>query len=229
MILAAGRGERMRPLTDTVPKPLLRVHGKPLIERHVERLARAGITRVVINLAWLGHLLREYLGDGSRYGVAIDYSEEVPQALETAGGIFRALPRLQPGPFLVVNGDVLTDYPFERLLLRPSHDAHLVLVPNPPQHPHGDFGLLRGLAVAVSDAAESGAERFTFAGVAVYRTAFFDGCADGVYPLKPLLLRAMAAGRCGAELYAGPWEDVGTPERLDALNARNPGGLGSDD
>jgi MurNAc alpha-1-phosphate uridylyltransferase len=244
MILAAGRGERMRPLTDTVPKPLLRVHGKPLIERHVERLARAGITRLVINLAWLGHLLREYLGDGSRYGVAIEYSVEMPQALETAGGIFRALPRLQPGPFLVVNGDVLTDYPFERLLLDAAHDARLVLVPNPPQHPRGDFGLLRGLAVVRSDAAEPvaaaahvpgvkagapaagnlGGECYTFSGVAVYRPAFFDGCADGVFPLKPLLLRAMAAGRCAAELYTGLWEDVGTPERLHALNARKPGG-----
>lgn len=212
MILAAGRGERMRPLTDTIPKPLLRIHGRPLIERHVERLAQAGIERVVINLSWLGSMIRDYLGDGSRYGVSIHYSEESPCALETAGGIFRALPSLRPGPFVVVNGDVLTDYPFARLLLGDGHDAHLVLVPNPPQHPHGDFGLQAGLAVPAA------ALRHTFSGIAVYRPELFSGCADGVFPLKPLLLRAMAAQRCSAEIYAGLWEDVGTPERLRALN-----------
>lgn len=212
MILAAGRGERMRPLTDTTPKPLLPVRGKPLIERHVERLAQAGIGRLVINLAWLGSLIREYLGDGSRYGVSIRYSEESPQALETAGGIFRALPMLEPGPFMVVNGDVLTDYPFERLSLDENHDANLVLVPNPPQHPRGDFGLERGLAVAAA------ARQYTFAGIAAYDSRFFAGCTDGTFPLKPLLVRAMAAGRCGGELYRGLWEDVGTPERLQALN-----------
>ncbi len=213
MILAAGRGERMRPLTDTIPKPLLRIHGRPLIERHVERLAQAGIERVVINLAWLGSMIRDYLGDGSRYSVSIRYSEESPRALETAGGIFRALPMLCPGPFLVVNGDILTDYPLGRLLLADGHDAHVVLVPNPPQHPDGDFGEQAGLAVA------SAAHRYTFSGIAVYRPEFFSGCADGVFPLKPLLIRAMAAQRCGAEIYTGLWEDVGTPERLRALNA----------
>lgn len=202
----------MRPLTDTLPKPLLRIHGKPLIERHLERLAQSGIERVVINLAWLGSMIRDYLGDGSRYGVSILYSEESPRALETAGGIFRALPALGRGPFLVVNGDVLTDYPFERLQLDDEHDAHLVLVPNPPQHPDGDFGLQAGLAVP------SGAQRYTFSGVAAYRPEFFSGCADGVFPLKPLLIRTMAAQRCGAEIYTGLWEDVGTPERLRALN-----------
>jgi MurNAc alpha-1-phosphate uridylyltransferase len=167
---------------------------------------------VVINLAWLGSMIRDYLGDGSRYGVSILYSEESPRALETAGGIFRALPALGRGPFLVVNGDVLTDYPFERLQLDDEHDAHLVLVPNPPQHPDGDFGLQAGLAVP------SGAQRYTFSGVAAYRPEFFSGCADGVFPLKPLLIRTMAAQRCGAEIYTGLWEDVGTPERLRALN-----------
>jgi len=213
MILAAGRGERMRPLTDTVPKPLLRVHGKPLIERHVERLARAGIERIVINLAWLGSMIRDYLGDGSRYGVPIHYSEEAPQALETAGGIFRVLSTLGPDPFLVVNGDVLTDYPFERLTLEAQRDANLVLVPNPPQHPRGDFGMERGLAVA------SAVEQYTFSGIAAYDVKFFAGCVDGAFPLKPLLLRAMAAQRCSAEIYRGVWEDVGTPERFRALNA----------
>jgi N-acetyl-alpha-D-muramate 1-phosphate uridylyltransferase len=212
MILAAGRGERMRPLTDSVPKPLLTVHGEPLIERHVKRLAQGGITRIVINLAWLGGQIRDFLGDGGRYGVAIDYSEEHPQALETAGGIFRALPLLSPGPFAVVNGDIYTDFPFGSLTIRGGHDAHLVLVPNPPQHAAGDFGLAQGLALA------SAQQRYTFAGVAVYRLGFFAGCTDGRFPLKPLLLRSMGAERCSAQLYLGGWHDVGTPERLAALN-----------
>jgi MurNAc alpha-1-phosphate uridylyltransferase len=213
MILAAGRGERMRPLSDSTPKPLLEVHGEPLIERHVRALARAGITRIVINLAWLGRQIRDYLGDGARQGVSITYSEEQPRALETAGGIVRALPGLIPGPFAVVNGDIFTDYPFERLRIGARHDAHLVLTPNPPQHPDGDFGLENGLALPKA------AERFTFAGVAAYREDFFRGCLDGVQPLMPLWLRSMAARRCSAELYGGIWEDVGTPERLKALNA----------
>jgi MurNAc alpha-1-phosphate uridylyltransferase len=216
MILAAGRGERMRPLTDTVPKPLLRVHGTPLIERHVERLARAGIERIVVNLAWLGSLIREHLGDGSRHGVSITYSEESPRALETAGGIFRALPLLGADPFLVVNGDIFTEYAFEHLALAGERDAHLVLVPNPPQHPRGDFGLNGDVAAAVAE------RQYTFAGIAAYRNEFFAGCEDGVFPLKPLLLRSMAGQRCGAELYTGVWEDVGTPERLAALNSRQP-------
>ncbi len=214
MILAAGRGERMRPLTDTMPKPLLRVGGKPLIERHVERLAACGVERIVINLAWLGSMIREHLGDGSRYGVSIRYSEETPHALETAGGIYRALPLLQPGPFVVVNGDVLTEYPFGELRLGGGADAHLVLVPNPPQHPRGDFGLEDGFVVP------GGGRQYTFSGIAAYGAAFFAGCADGAFPLKPLLLRAMAAQRCTGELYEGGWEDVGTPERLQALNDR---------
>jgi len=213
MILAAGRGERLRPLTDTLPKPLLRIHGKPLIERHVERLAQSGIEFIVINVWWLGSMIRDYLGDGSRYGVSIHYSEESPRALETAGGIFRALPSLGSGWFLAVNGDVFTDYPFERLMLDDARDAHLVLVPNPPQHARGDFGLENGLAVPAA------AQQYTFSGIAAYRPEFFSGCVDGVFPLKPLLVRAMAAQRCTAELYTGLWEDVGTPQRLEALNA----------
>lgn len=213
MILAAGRGERMRPLTDTTPKPLLRIHGKPLIARHVERLAAAGVELIVINLAWLGWMIQDYLGDGSRYGVSIQYSEESPRALETAGGIFRALPALRPGPFLVVNGDVFTDYPFERLTLGVESDAHLVLVPNPPQHARGDFGIENGLAVPAA------AQQYTFSGIAAYRPEFFSGCADGAFPLKPLLVRAMAAQRCTAELYTGVWVGVDTPDLLKALNA----------
>jgi MurNAc alpha-1-phosphate uridylyltransferase len=213
MILAAGRGERLRPMTDTTPKPLLRVRGQPLIERHVVGLARAGVERIVINLAWLGSQISEYLGDGARYGVAIVYSQEQPRALETAGGIFHALPQLGPGPFAVVNGDIYTDFPFDTLRLAGGQDAHLILVPNPPQHPQGDFGLEQGLALA------SAARQYTFSGIAMYRSGFFSGCTEGVFPLKPLLLRSMAAKRCSAELYTGSWEDVGTPERLQALNA----------
>jgi MurNAc alpha-1-phosphate uridylyltransferase len=214
MILAAGRGERLRPLTDSTPKPLLAVHGKPLIEHHLERLAQAGIGRIVINLAWLGQQIRERLGDGRRFGVTIIYSEETPRALETGGGIFRALPHLTPEPFLVVNGDVFTDIDFAALVLAPGRDAHLVLAPNPPQHPQGDFALRAGLAVA------DGSPRHTFTGVALYRHALFAGCTDGAFPLKPLLLRAMAAGRCSAALHTGEWTDVGTLERLEALNRR---------
>lgn len=213
MILAAGRGERLRPLTDHTPKPLLSVRGKPLIEHHVERLAHAGFERIVINLAWLGSMIRDYLGDGVRYGLKIHYSDEGARALETAGGIFRALPYLQPGAFLVVNGDIFTDYPFAPAVLAADRDAHLVLVPNPPQHPCGDFGLEGALALP------SAPVQYTFAGIAVYRARFFEDCVDGVFPLKPLLLRSMAAARCSAELYRGSWEDVGTAERLQALNA----------
>ncbi|MEA3158900.1 MAG: N-acetyl-alpha-D-muramate 1-phosphate uridylyltransferase [Gammaproteobacteria bacterium] len=214
MILAAGRGERMRPLTDVTAKPLLRVHGQPLIERHLIRLVSAGIDRVVINLAWLGSQIRDYLGDGTRYGATISYSEEAPRALETAGGIFRALPLLSPGPFAVVNGDIYTDFPFETLALGAHHDAHLVLVPN-PSYLKGDFGIEQG------EAREAAAELHTFSGIAVYRPAFFADCVDGVFPLKPLMLRSMSAGRCSAQLYAGAWEDVGTPERLAALNSQS--------
>jgi MurNAc alpha-1-phosphate uridylyltransferase len=212
MILAAGRGERMRPLTDGVPKPLLPVRGKPLIEYHLERLAEAGIGRVVINLAWLGDMIRDALGNGSRFGMRIDYSDETPKALETGGGVFRALPLLGDGAFLVVNGDVFSDYPFSRAGLTAERDAHLVLVPNPAQHPQGDFGLERGLALPDAPV------RHTFAGIATYRREFFAGCAGGAFPLKPLLVRAMSAGRCSAELYRGLWQDVGTVQRFTSLN-----------
>jgi MurNAc alpha-1-phosphate uridylyltransferase len=215
MILAAGRGERMRPLTDSTPKPLLRVHGQPLIERHVTGLVRAGIPRLVINLAWLGAQIRDYLGDGARYGADIIYSEESPRALDTGGGIFRALPQLSPGPFAVVNGDIYSDFPLETLAVDADHDAHLVLVPN-PSYLKGDFGLERGQAVAAAG------ELFTFGCIAVYRPAFFSDCIDGVFPMMPLWRRSMAAGRCSAQLYKGAWEDVGTPERLAALNGASP-------
>jgi N-acetyl-alpha-D-muramate 1-phosphate uridylyltransferase len=213
MILAAGRGERMRPLSDVTPKPLLKVRGQPLIERHVVRLTQAGIGRIVVNLAWLGSQIRDYLQDGSRYGATITYSEEAT-ALETAGGIFRALPQLLPGPFAVVNGDIYTNFPFDELRIAAKRDANLVLVPNPPHHPRGDFGVQEGAALD----GDTVGGRHTFAGIAVYREDFFAGCAEGVFPLKPLLLRSIAAGRCAAQLYSGLWEDVGSPERLRALN-----------
>ena len=214
MILAAGRGERMRPLTDRCPEPLLRVRGKPLIEYHVERLAAAGIERIVINLAWLGSMIRDYLGDGSRYGIEFKYSDEEPRALETAGGIFRALPLLDPRAVSGGEWRCVHRLSFARAALAADRDAHLVLVPNPPQHPGGDFGLEHGLAVP------SAAVQFTFSGIAVFRERLFADCVDGAFPLKPLLLRSMAARRCSAELYSGIWQDVGTAERLQALNAR---------
>ena len=212
MILAAGRGERMRPLTDRTPKPLLSVRGEPLIERHVKALVRAGFTELVINLAWLGAQIRSFLGDGSRYGAHIRYSDEGPAALETAGGIFNALPLLPAGPFAVVNGDVYTDFPFASLNLDERHDAHLVLVPN-PSFLRGDFALDNG------EAKPGGEPMYTYCGIAMYRPEFFKGCTPGAFPSKPLMLRAMEAGRCSAELYRGLWVDVGTPERLAALNA----------
>jgi len=212
MILAAGRGERMRPLTDATPKPLLVVRGETLIERHVRACVRAGTRRIVINLWWLGAQIRGLLGDGSRYGTQILYSEEGPTPLEAAGGIVRALPLLGREPFIVVNGDVYTDYPLERLRLAEDADAHLVMVPNPPQHPNGDFGLECGRVLAEA------ARRSTFAGIAIYRQAMFAACDEGARPLKPLLVRAMERGRCTGEVYQGLWEDVGTPSRLAALN-----------
>ena len=218
MILAAGVGERMRPLTDHTPKPLLEAGGKPLIVHHIERLARAGFTDLVINISHLAHRITDYCGDGGRWGVAITYSPEtVP--LETAGGIFQALPLLGFDPFLVVNGDVWLDYPFARLRghrLADPECAHLVMVGNPPQHPRGDFGLdaqgwVRELA--------PGAIGLTYAGVGIYTRGFFAAMSPGRMPLRPLLDAAIRRGCLSAEFYSGHWEDVGTPERLAKLDA----------
>jgi MurNAc alpha-1-phosphate uridylyltransferase len=214
MVLAAGRGERLRPLTDTVPKPLVQVAGKPLIAWHLTALARAGVREVVVNLSWLGEQLRAALGDGRSFGVAIRYSEEGPVPLETGGGIFRALPLLGSEPFLVVNGDIWTDLPFGSLTLAPDALAHLALVPNPPHHPRGDFGLEPPGLVVARDS-----DRFTYCGVGLYRPEFFDGCQPGRFPLLPLLNRAIAARRLHGELYRGRWSDVGTVARLTELNA----------
>jgi MurNAc alpha-1-phosphate uridylyltransferase len=218
LVLAAGRGERMRPLTDIVPKPLLPVAGRPLIAYHLEALARAGMRDVVINLAWLGERLRASLGDGERYGVRIRYSDEGAEALETGGGIFNALPLLGPGAFVVVNGDTWTDFDFRQLTLDPDVDgsavARIVLVGNPAHHPQGDFGLEGDVVVARAT------DRLTYSGIGIFRPEFFAGQAPGKFPLLPLLQRAIAAGRLRGELYRGEWWDVGSPERLHALDMR---------
>lgn len=212
MLLAAGRGERLRPLTDKCPKPLLMVRGKALIVWHLESLARAGVSEVVINLSWLGAQIRERLGDGAEWGLSIEYSEEGPEPLETGGGIFRALPLLGPAPFLLVNGDVFTEFDFRRLTPQPGNQAHLVLVRNPSHHATGDFAL-DGRLVSLT-----GTPRYTYAGIGLYTPRLFEGCRDGKFPLLPLLRRAIEAGQLQGELYEGPWVDVGSPERLAALN-----------
>jgi MurNAc alpha-1-phosphate uridylyltransferase len=211
MILAAGRGERMRPFTDLTPKPLLSVGGKRLIEYHLQALARVGVNEVVINHAHLGHQIEATLGDGRRYGVDIIYSPEGEQGLETGGGIFRALSSLGPDPFIVVNGDIWTDYPFAALPEDPSGLAHLVLVDTPGFKSDGDFVLEHGCLV------DTPGPRLTFAGIGVYRPALFAGCQSGIFSLAPLLRRHIAAGQVTGEHYHGRWVDVGTPERLQAL------------
>jgi MurNAc alpha-1-phosphate uridylyltransferase len=216
MILAAGRGERMRPLTDRTPKPLLPVAGIPLIEHHIRRLAAAGLGELVINLSHLGEQVVDFCGDGGRWGVSIVYSRE-EEALETAGGLVQALPLLGDAPFMVVNGDIWTDYPFARLAgctLKPGETAHLVMVDNPPQHPEGDFlvddeGWVRR---------RTGGAGWTYAGIGLYTPAFLKGVSPGKLPLRPLLDAAIDAGRLGGEVYRGQWQDVGTPERLQALD-----------
>jgi len=213
MLLAAGRGERMRPLTDHTPKPLLMVAGQPLIVRHIQRLAAAGFIEIVINLSWLGEQIATALGDGSRYGVAISYSREPWPALETGGGIFNALPLLGPAPFLLVNGDVFSDVDFAALRLAAHDLGQLVLVPNPQQHPQGDFGLEAGRIV------EQGGQRLTYSGIALLRPELFAGAAAGRFPLLPWLNRAREAGRLGGQLHGGHWHDIGTPERLAQLDA----------
>lgn len=211
MVLAAGRGDRMRPLTDQTPKALLPVRGKPLIVHHLEQLARGGVREVVVNLAWLGKQIRAALGDGSAWGVSIRYSDEGSRALETGGGIFKALPWLGSEPFLVVNADVYTDFDFATLRIADDAWGQLLLVANPAHHPEGDFALEQGRVVA------QGAPRWTYAGIGVYRPQLFRGCQPGRFALLPLLQRAIAAKRLQGELYTGSWSDVGTMERLAAL------------
>lgn len=214
MILAAGRGERLRPLTDTVPKPLVPVLGKSLIVYHIEKLVALGITDIVINHAWLGHKLVEALGDGSALGANIRYSAE-DNALETGGGIKRALPFLcedgSDAPFLVINGDVFIDALPPLPVLENDIFAHLWLVPNPEQHPQGDF-VLSGNRVS-----EQGSTKFTFSGLGIYRPSLFNGTPEGAFALGPLLRSHMAQGRVSGAMFEGFWCDVGTVPRLQAL------------
>lgn len=219
MILAAGRGERMRPLTDHLPKPLIPVQGRPLIEHHLAALATAGVREIVVNLGWLGERLREQLGDGARHGVSIEYSEEGWPALETGGGLRHALPLLGREPFLLLNGDVYCDVPLPALVARAQalaeRDlAHLVLVPNPAHNPRGDFGLAGGRVITAC------AESHTFSGLSVLRPELFADCAPGAFPLAPLLREAAIRGQVAGELHAGLWSDVGTPQRLAALESQ---------
>lgn len=218
MILAAGRGERMRPLTDHTPKPLLQVGGKPLIVWHIERLAAAGYTRIVINHAHLGMQIETALGNGSPWGVSIVYSRE-GAALETAGGIATALPLIDAEIFPVVNGDVFVEYDFAQLSKPVNTIAagealmHLILVDNPPQHPNGDFAL-RGDRVVESDG-----DKLTFSGIGVYHRTVFAGTRPHIKtPLVPLLRAAIAAGQASGEHFQGHWVDVGTPDRLQKLD-----------
>ncbi len=208
MILAAGRGERMRPLTDSCPKPLLEVNGKPLIVYHLEALRSAGIESVVINLSWLGDQVESALGGGERFGLRIRYSRE-PEALETAGGIVRAMPWLDES-FIVINADVFTD--FDLGYLQTPHElAHLVLVDNPAHNAAGDFGIEEGML------SNGTGQHYTFAGIACYRKSFFTGLTDAKRPLAPMLQKGAESGQISAELYQGFWRDVGTIERLEEL------------
>ena len=211
MILAAGRGERMRPLTDKLPKPMLPVGGKPLLQYHVEALARAGITDLVINHARFGERIAAWFGDGSAFGVDIRYSAEGDSPLETGGGIKRALPLLGDDPFLVVNGDTWTDFPFASLQPSLPGLAHLVLVPNPAHNPHGDFALTDGKVHS------TGQPTHTFSGIGIYHPDLFRSNPAHTFPLAPLLRQAMDNHQVTGKLYQGHWFDIGTPERLAEL------------
>lgn len=208
MILAAGKGERLRPLTLHTPKPLVRAGGVPLIEYHLRAIKSAGVEDVVINHAWLGQQIEDYLGDGRQWGLKIRYSPE-GEPLETGGGIFRALPLLGDEPFLVVNGDIWVDFDFSSLMKPLKGLAHLVLVDNPPHHPDGDFALIDGHVH--DDAAQP---RLTYSGIAVLHPQLFAGCTEGAFKLAPLLRDAMAKGLVTGERFGGRWVDVGTHERL---------------
>lgn len=213
MILAAGRGERMRPLTDRHPKPLLKVDGRALIEWHIEALKDAGIKDILINTSWLGDQIPEYLGDGAYWGVNLTFSHE-PDALETAGGIRKALSFFNDEPFIVVNGDVWSEYNYKGLLKQPRKLAHIVLVPNPEHNTGGDFHLRDdGLVIAEGD------NKYTFSGIGVYQPEVFAELSeDDSYPLAPILRELMVEAEVTGELYQGRWHDIGTPERLESLN-----------
>ena len=213
MVLAAGMGERLRPLTETVPKALVEVRGQSLLERHLEALRAAGVDNVVINLGWLGNRILERIGSGERYGLKVIYSQEGDDILETGGGIHRALPVLGSEPFLVVNADIYTDMPLSAIELGDRDLAHLVLVPTPDDKDGGDFALDDG---RIRNAGET---IYTFSGVAVYRPEFFADCEPGRFSVVPMLRAAADEDRLSGSVYAGTWRDVGTPERLAELNA----------
>ncbi len=212
MILAAGRGERLRPITEEIPKALVEVQGRTLLERHLDNVKAAGIETVIINLGWLGERIAKLVGSGQSYGLNVAYSPEGDDILETGGGIHRALPLLGKDPFLVVNADVFTDMPLPPAELSENDAGHLVLVPTPAHKERGDFDLEDGRVV------DSDNPALTFSGVAVYRPEFFASCVAGRFPLAPMLKAAARAGQLGGSLYEGLWEDVGTPERLAELN-----------
>jgi len=213
MILAAGRGERLRPLTDTTPKPLLKVGEKCLIEYHLDNLAAAGITDVIINISWLRELIRETIGKGEKYNLTITYSDEGDEALETAGGIIKAIPLLGDDPFLVVNGDIWTDFDFSKLLNQPRKaQAHLVLVNNPEHNAAGDFAL-RGEYLR-----NNGNTMYTFSGIGIYSKQLFEGLNQGVSALAPILREKSKFDLVTAETYDGEWTDIGTAERMETLN-----------
>lgn len=211
MILAAGRGERLRPITDDIPKALVEVGGKSVLEWHLERVSLAGITQVVINLGWHGEQIVEHIGSGERYGVEIAYSDEGDEVLETGGGIHKALPLLGDDPFLVINSDIFTDMPVPPVRLRDEHLGHLVTVPRPSYLDHGDFNIEDGLIRRTEH------PRHTYAGFAIYRPELFASCESGRFSVVPLMFAAADAGRLSGSVYEGQWADIGSPDRLAAL------------
>jgi len=213
MILAAGRGERLRPVTDNVPKSLVEVKGQSLLERHLQSLARGGVETVVINLGWLGDQITERIGSGGEFGLNVVYSQEGDNILETGGGIHRALPVLGADPFLVINADIYTDMPLPDVQLGDDDMVHLVCVPVPQDKTSGDFAIVGGRI------RNDGERMFTFSGVSVYRPEFFADCTPGRFSVVPMLRAAADADRISGSIYSGPWRDVGTPERLAELNA----------
>ena len=218
LILAAGRGQRLRPLTDATPKALLQVGGKALLEHHLQRLAALGVGRVVVNLAWLGGQIRDYFADERRrFGLDLQYSEEPEGALETGGGIVNALGHLTSDPFMVINADILCDFSYADLSADPL-DMHLILVPNPPHHPQGDFCLVDGRLQAAGNGANP---TWTYAGIGCFRRRVFDGLRPGRFPLLPVIEQAMAEGRAGGQVHHGQWSDLGSPERLAQARRRH--------
>ena len=215
MILAAGRGKRMQPLTDKLPKAMLQLNGKPLIQFHVERLVQAGLVDIIINHALFGEQIEAYLGDGKDLGARIVYSAEGDQPLETAGGIVKALPLLGDKPFVTVNADIWTDFPFQRLINLsddlPNHSAHIILVDNPEHNSKGDFALNDGMVF------NQGHPMLTFSGISVFAPEFFKDCSSGSAPMAPILRQAISQALVTGSYYQGQWLDIGTPERLSHL------------